>query len=78
MAERDTCCETLAHCQYPSVYLAAKMVVVMENKRSLQRPLKMNEENEQITQGFPQHSGHFMPQVERSPLCTVKHRTITR
>lgn len=42
MVERDTC-ETLAHCQYPSVYLAAKMVVVMENKRSRQRILKMNE-----------------------------------
>lgn len=68
MAERDTCCETLAHCQYPSVYLAAKMVVVMENKRSLQRPLKMNEQNAQITQGFPKHSGHFMLRVERSPL----------
>lgn len=68
MAERDTCCETLAHCQYPSVYLAAKMVPVMENKRSLQRPLKMNEENEQITPHLPKHSGHFMPQVERSPL----------
>lgn len=68
MAERDTCCETLAHCRYPSVYLAAKMVLVMEDKRSLQRPLKMNEENEQITPGFPKHSGHFIPQVERSPL----------
>lgn len=40
MGERDTCCETLAHCQYPSVYLAAKMVVVMENKRSLQKAIK--------------------------------------
>lgn len=43
MAERGTCCETLTHCQYPSVYLSAKMVVV-ENKHSLQRPLKMNVE----------------------------------
>lgn len=41
-AERDTCCETLAHCQYPSVYLAAKMVLVRKNKCSLQRPLKMD------------------------------------
>lgn len=66
---RDTRCETFTHCQYPSVYLAAKMVVVMENKCSLQRPLKMNAGNEQITQGFPKHSGHFMPQVERSLLA---------
>ena len=68
MAESDTCWETLAHCQYPSVYLAAKMEVVMENKRSSQRPLKMNEETEQITQGFAMHSGHPRPEVERAPV----------
>lgn len=78
MAEPDTC-EAFTHCQYPSVYLAAKMVVVMENKRSLQRPLKMNEGKEQITQGFPVHSGHFMPLVGwKITPHTVKYLTIIR
>lgn len=80
-AERDTCCETLAHCQYPSVYLAAKMALVRKNKCSLQRPLKMDAGiNRSYDFGgcfvflyvclfvFPKLSDHFTPQVERSPL----------
>lgn len=76
MAEPDTCCEMLAHCQYPSVYLTAKMVVLMENKHCLQRPLKMNEGNEHIAQGFSKALKPFSaPGLEITSL-TVKQLTI--
>lgn len=52
IAEGNPCCVALFQCRHPSVYLAAKLVKLMENKQPLQRPLKMNERNEQITQLF--------------------------
>lgn len=52
IADGNPCYVVLFHCQHPSAQLAARMVMLMENKHPLQRPLKMNEGNEQITQPF--------------------------
>lgn len=70
IADGNPCCVALFHCRHPSVYLAAKLVMLMENKQPLQRPLKMNERNEQITQPF-----YACRLQDRHSRCNVPLRT---